>query len=391
LTPATSCIGQPFFIAALIDVSGDFQVIVNPELLKIGILTHIKHAIREPFAGGLEAFTYDITRNLGRRGHAVTLFAHPDSASELDVVPMVPTRNHRCGARRHDHDRLSADFIAEHHAYLDCLQRIDNFGFDVVFNNSLHYVPVTFSGMLRTPMLTVLHTPPFFEMINAISALSGRGGSRYCTVSRANATQWADLIPDCHVIPNGIDLGAWHPGTEEIGCHAIWYGRLVADKGAHLAIDAARQAGMPLRIAGHAVDAAYFADFIAPRLGNDVIYLGHLARENLVGEVGRAAVCVVTPCWDEPFGLVVAEALACGTPVAAFARGAIPELLTHGSGVMVPAGDVSALAAALLVARTLDRRICRERSESHWGIDLMTTRYEALLATICRAREPEYD
>jgi glycosyltransferase involved in cell wall biosynthesis len=359
----------------------------NSEPLNIGILTHIKHAIREPFAGGLEAFTYDITRNLRDRGHDVTLFAHPNSDCELDVVPIVAKQAHRCKAMSHEHDTLSADFIAEHHAYLDCLQRIDSFEFDVIFNNSLHYVPVTFSGMVRTPMLTVLHTPPFFEMINAVAALRGRGGSRYCTVSRANALQWADLIPDCHVIPNGIDLSAWHPQTGRNGSHAIWYGRLVADKGAHLAIDAARHAGVPIRLAGHAVDESYFANFIAPRLGKDVTYLGHLSRAELVTEIGHAAVCVVTPCWDEPFGLVVAEALACGTPVAAFARGAIPELLTPAVGVQVESGDVRALADALLTARTFDRRVCRRHAESHWGSELMTARYEALLASICRVRE----
>lgn len=363
---------------------------MNPESLKIGILTHIKHPIREPFAGGLEAFTYDITRSLRNRGHAVTLFAHPDSASELVVVPMLPARSYRSDAVRHDHDTLSTDFIAEHHAYLDCLQRIDDFGFDVVFNNALHYVPVTFSGLMTTPMLTVLHTPPFFEMINAIAARHQRGGGHYCTVSRANAADWADLTPDCHVIPNGIDLNLWRPTTDSIGPHALWYGRLVADKGAHLAIDAAREAGIPVRIAGQAVDPAYFADHIAPRLGDDVLYLGHLARTELVDEVSHAAVCLVTPCWNEPFGLVVAEALACGTPVAAFSRGAIPELLTPETGIMVPGGDVTALAGALLTARTLDRRACRQHAASHWGIDLMTARYEALLTRVCTAREPAY-
>lgn len=365
---------------------------MNPDPLKIGILTHIKHPIREPFAGGLEAFTHDITLHLRRRGHLVTLFAHPDSAAELEAKAMSTAGSYRSDAQRHEHDTLSSDFIAEHHAYLECMQRIDDFAFDVIFNNSLHYVPVTMSGIISTPMLTVLHTPPFFEMINAISAMSRRGGGTYCTVSQSNASDWAELTPDCHIIPNGIDLDQWKPTNEIIGAHAFWYGRLVADKGLHLAIDAARLAGVPLRIAGQLGDPAYFAKEIAPRLGDDVVYLGHLERAELVREVSRASACLVTPCWNEPFGLVVAEALACGTPVAAFSRGAIPELLTPDTGALAEANDIPALAAALIAARSLDRHACRRRAQANWSIERMIARYEALLASVARVhvQVPDY-
>jgi glycosyltransferase involved in cell wall biosynthesis len=359
--------------------------------MNIGILTHIKHPIREPFAGGLEAFTFDMTQMLRKRGHRVELFAHPDSSPQLKVQPMQLARHYRPESRRHDHDTLSTEFIAEHHAYMDCLQRIDQYGFDVVFNNSLHYVPITFSGSMRTPMLTVLHTPPFFELINAVAAQHERGGGHYCTVSANNAASWADLIPTCHVIPNGIDLQFWRPADGAIGEHAIWYGRLVADKGLHLAIDAARAAGMALKVAGQATDASYFSEYIQPRLGGDIQYLGHLPRSRLVDEVGRAAVCLVTPCWDEPFGLVVAEALACGTPIAAFSRGAIPELLTADTGIMVPANDVPALAQAILAARVLDRRACRRHAEASWSMDRMIAGYESLLSGLCPELEIEHE
>ncbi|WP_235527509.1 glycosyltransferase [Burkholderia sp. Leaf177] len=363
---------------------------MNPLSLKIGILTHIKHPIREPFAGGLEAFTHDITRHLRQRGHDVTLFAHGDSMPELKVKSMTPVGSYRTSAAKHDHDTLSSDFIAEHHAYMDCLQTIDNHDFDIIFNNALHYVPVTMSGMIRTPMLTVLHTPPFFEMINAIAAQHKRGGGNYCTVSRSNAADWGELTPDCHVIANGIDLDQWRPSKGIIGAHAFWYGRLVPDKGAHFAIDAARLAGVPLRIAGQAIDRDYFDQEIAPRLGDDVVYLGHLSRSELAEELGRASVCLVTPCWNEPFGLVVAEALACGTPVAAFSRGAIPELLTNETGSLAEPGDAASLAAALLSARLLDRGACRRHARSRWDIDSMLVQYEELLTSLARTTLPDY-
>lgn len=350
--------------------------------LSIGVLTHIRYPIVEPFAGGLEAFTFDITSRLRSRGHSVTLFAAGGSAPELSVERMDISSGIRSEAKKHDHDSLSSGFIAEHHAYMSCMQRIDDYGFDVILNSSLHYVPVTMAGLISTPMLTVLHTPPFFELINAIAARQKRENGFYTTVSLANASTWSDLVPQCAVIPNGIDLDFWRPASGPKDDHAFWYGRLVADKGAHLALDAAREAGISIRIAGRSEDRQYFEDEIAPRLGPRATYLGHLDRKALVGEIGHSAVCLVTPCWDEPFGLVVAESFACGTPVVAFARGAMPELITPETGVLVEPGNVAALAAALGRPHTLDRHACRSRAEKLWSLDLMTSRYETLLDEI---------
>jgi glycosyltransferase involved in cell wall biosynthesis len=243
------------------------------------------------------------------------------------------------------------------------------------------------AGLITTPMLTVLHTPPFFELINAIAARRKRGGGFYTTVSRSNAAVWSDLVPHCAVIPNGIDLDLWRPAYKLTKDHAFWYGRLVADKGAHLALDAAHKARIPIRIAGRSEDLQYFKKEILPRLGPHATYLGHLDRNALVGEIGHSAVCIVTPCWDEPFGLVVAESFACGTPVVAFSRGAMPELITAETGILVEPGNVAALANALVAARVLDRRACRSRAEKLWSLDLMTSRYETLLEEISlRAR-----
>jgi glycosyltransferase involved in cell wall biosynthesis len=340
--------------------------------LRIGVLTHIKYPVSQPFAGGLEAFTHDVTLGLRARGHAVTLFAKPGSAASLQAVA-VPDEE---GCR---HSSLSSAYVAEHHAYLKLMQGIDDYGFDVIFNNSLHYVPVTMASLIRTPMLTVLHTPPFFEMLNALRG--GRAHGRFSTLSTANARQWREVVETCAVIPNGIDLHAWRPAAA-VGQHALWFGRLVPEKGAHLAIDAARKAGIALRVAGHAVDEVYFKEQIQPRLGPGVDYLGHLQRPELAAELAQAAVALITPCWEEPFGLVVAEALACGTPVVAFDRGAMRDLISAEVGCLVPANDVAALAAAIPVALGKSRQACRARAEAQWSHDLMLERYEALLAEV---------
>ena len=163
----------------------------------------------------------------------------------------------------------------------------------------------------------------------------------------------------------------------------VWFGRFVPEKGPHLAVDAARQAGMPITLVGPVVDATYFAGAIRPRLGPDVEYGGHLAVPELAALVGASAGALVTPVWDEPYGLVVAEALACGTPVVAFDRGGIPEVLTDPAvGSLVPPGDVVGMAEAVRRSVLLDRDDVRSYAERYLSLDRMITRYERLYAQL---------
>ncbi|MGF6768717.1 glycosyltransferase involved in cell wall biosynthesis [Paraburkholderia sp. GAS199] len=354
--------------------------------MKIAILAHLKHPIAQPFAGGLEAFTYEITHRLAARDNDVRLFALAGTDGRLPVEPITIRFPTRTNSPRQMHDQLSAEYIAEHHAYMNCMQAIDNLQFDVIFNNSLHYVPITMGGMIRTPMLTVIHTPPFFELINATTAQHERGGGHYCSVSRFNAHAWREQVPECSIIPNGIALDVWTPTDTPDRSYAIWSGRFVPEKGAHHAIDAAIRAGVPLRLAGLVTDEGYFNDQIKPRLNAQVQYLGHLSRDELARHVRHAAVSVVTPCWDEPFGLVVAESLACGTPVAAFARGAIKELASPETVALAEPDNVDALADAIRIAMSMSRWECRVRAEMLWDIENMVTQYEALLERISCSR-----
>jgi glycosyltransferase involved in cell wall biosynthesis len=202
-------------------------------------------------------------------------------------------------------------------------------------------------------------------------------------VSEHTAEAWRSsrgLRQQIGVVPNGVDLTRWVAGPG--GGPLIWSGRIVPEKGTHLAVQAALAAGRELQIAGPVVDREYFDRTIAPFLGRGVTHLGHLDHPELARAVGQASVALVTPCWDEPYGLVVAEALACGTPVVAFERGGIPEVLTPECGRLVPPGDVAALAAAIPQAEQLSRADARERARAHCSVETMVDRYERIYGSL---------
>ena len=341
--------------------------------MKIAIIAHLKYPIAEPFAGGLEMHTHLLARHLAARGHAVTLFAAEGSDPSLGLCAVCPPTGTPT-------DTLEAERtgLAEHEAYEAIVQAVSRGGFDVVHNNSLHYLPLSEAHRIDAPMVTSFHCPPFMELENGVAERSRRD-IRFVAVSDVVRGMWEPIVALDEIILNGIDLGLFRPRlTPPETPHAIWFGRLVPEKGAHLAIEAARMAGMPLRIAGPMIDLAYWREAVEPALGPEITYIGHLSHQALAREVAGATVAVITPRWEEPYGLVVAEALACGTPVAGFARGALPELTDAATGCLAPADDVPALARAIRSASVLSRAACRARAEAHCNALTMVDRYEAL-------------
>jgi glycosyltransferase involved in cell wall biosynthesis len=281
-----------------------------------------------------------------------------------------------------------AGFMSDHHAYLRLLMALAQplaDSFDVVHNHALHHLPLAMAPMLDMPVLTTLHTPPTPWLESAVSAAPYPGGppGSFAAVSGYIAEAWQSAHAEvaASVVLNGVDLRKWPLGPG--GDRLVWFGRIVPEKAPHLAVEAARRAAMPITLAGPVVDRTYFAEAIRPRLGPDVEYGGHLAVPDLAALVGASAGALVTPVWDEPYGLVVAEALACGTPVVAFERGGIPEVLTDPEvGSLVPAGDVAAMADAVPRTVLLDRDEVRSYAERYLSLDRMVTRYERLYAQL---------
>lgn len=340
--------------------------------MHVVIIAAASHPLREPFAGGLESLTWELVRGLRRRGVDVTLFAGPGSdpdlgAREVVVRPLVLSE-----AARGDVSMPPERWLREHHAYLQVMLELQSRGdIDVIHNNSLHYLPIALAATSRAPMVTTLHTPPTPWLEPAIG-LMDQARARFVAVSARTAGQWAHVAP-AEVIHNGVDCERWSagPGGEDL----VWFGRLVPEKAPHEAVAIAAASGRRVRLAGPIANEAYFTEVVRPLLGPRAEYVGHLQAGALRPLVGSSAATLVTPAWEEPYGLVGAESLACGTPVLAYDRGGLGEFLSPECGVLVAGGDVQAAAAAVDSVVAKDRSACRDRALQHCSLERMIDAY----------------
>jgi glycosyltransferase involved in cell wall biosynthesis len=358
--------------------------------LRIALIAPNRFPIRQPFAGGLEAHVWHLSRALADEGHHVTLFAERGSEPAPHHPGLEVSALRRSAAATQPFPLPGAVFESDHHAYVQLMTELAGARrcFDVIHNHSLHQVPIVMASGVAAPMVSTLHTPPFSWLESVVGA-SGARGVKFAAVSRHTAAAWGRVVDDVAVVPNGVDVERWPAGRG--GPSLVWSGRITPEKGPHLAIAAALRSGRRLVLAGPIGNPDYFHRTIEPHLGEDVSYVGHLDQQGLASLMGAAAAVLVTPLWDEPYCLVVAEALSCGTPVVAFARGGIPEIVDRTCGRLVRPGDVDAMATAIPEAIRLSRRRIREQAITRCGARTMMRTYLAIYRELIDERDGRSD
>jgi glycosyltransferase involved in cell wall biosynthesis len=315
--------------------------------------------------GPWEQVTSLLTEALVARGVDVTLFATKDSqtAGRLDAV---------CPAPYSEDPTIDAKVWEMLHA-AHVFEQAGNFD---LIHNQADFVPLAFSNLVRTPMVTTIHGFSSMRILPAYKAYENR--VHYIAISEA------DRHPDLRyaaTIHHGIPLPdfPFNPrGSEDL----LFFGRIHPDKGAAEAIAAARLSRRKLIMAGIVQDQNYHHEQVAPALGDDsVVYLGPVGGAARSETLGSARALLHLINFDEPFGLSVVESLACGTPVIACNRGSMPELIDDGvTGFLVDSLDAAVDAIGRI--DEIDRAACRAAVSARFTVDRMADRYLALYRTI---------
>ena len=337
---------------------------IDGERLKIAIVSPVWFPVPPAGYGGIEWIVALLADGLVDAGHDVTLFASGDS--------------HTKAMLEYVYEKAPSQWIGRsqwelNHA-LACYTHADDF--DVV-NDHTGVSGLVLSGLVETPVVHTVHGP-----------MDGEPGQIYELL--------ADLVPNLHLIslsinqrrpkpdlpwlancPNALDLSVY-PCKPHKGEYLLFLGRLSPDKGCHRAIAVAIEREIPLKIAGkmqEPKEREYFEEFVEPHLGvHGIEYLGEVHHGTKVELLQDARATLFPIDWEEPFGLVMVESMACGTPVIATNRGAVPEVIEHGrSGIIVE--SYREMAAALEAADALDPLECRRYVEERFSPERMVADY----------------
>jgi len=248
-------------------------------------------------------------------------------------------------------------------------------GVDVVHDHTL-VGPIYSAAFPGLPVVTTNHGPFNAELIDLYRAVSGR--VPVIAISNHQASTAQD-VTIAGVIHHGVDLDDYPVGPGG-GGYALFLGRMHPNKGPHVAARIAREAGFPLRIAAkmrEPQEHAYFEEMVRPLLGGDVTYVGEVDRATKLELLGNAD-CLLNPIsWPEPFGMVMIEALACGTPVLTTRCGAAPEIVDDGVVGFVRSEEAD-LVGALARVHEIDRTACHRHVEQHFSVEQMVAKHVAV-------------
>jgi glycosyltransferase involved in cell wall biosynthesis len=348
--------------------------------VRLALIAPLVAPIREPNCGGAQAFLADLATGLARRGHHVDVFAASqseiDGAHVVDVGVDASTLRaflYRAGG----HPQIdAAPFTA---AYARVFAALRKRSYDVVHNHAFDAPAIRSAVDITTPVIHTLHLPPEGSVIDAVRfAARAQRPPLVATVSPAQADAWGQCVDIDMVLRPGIatERIAWSVAA---GTGVIFAGRLSPEKGALDAIAIARQAGMSIDLYGDGYDDAYAQRVVDAARGQaDVRVHAAVPRATLWQAFANAAAVLCPVHWDEPFGLVAAEAQACGTPVIAYRRGGLQNTIIDGvTGFLVEPGDGDAAAAALGDIDQLDRARCRSHAQTSLDLEAVLDMHES--------------
>lgn len=326
--------------------------------------------------GGTELFCANLVSQLVQRGHRVTLFATGDSVSPGEVEALFPTG---CWPPTPKQDTQHLEWAFERIATATD-------PYDIVQLNSP--LGLSIARRLGCPVVYTIH----HARAEYLSAIYAREHHAHYVAISARQLRLEVPVPSASIIHHGVEA-AEYPPSFEVGPYLVHIGRFAAEKGTHLAIDAARRAKLPIRLAGrcHPPDRDYFEREITPRLllEDDMVELcgeaDHVRKVNLL-RGARALLCPIQ--WEEPFGLIAIEAMLCGTPVIGFPRGSFPEIVDEGiTGLLVSNADE--MVEAIAKVDRIDRRACASVARRRFSASRMAADYERLFEALRRDADIE--
>lgn len=314
----------------------------------------------------------DLASGLSRRGHEVRLYCAAGSEVPGVRLVTVPSPTDAGSALVMPGGPAPAPAPGVTAAIKAMFDLISAGSVDVISQHAFDAPAFAFARDL--PVLHTLHLPPLVPAV--VEAAANVGASKLATVSRSCQQSWlAAGVEVAHVLPNGVedlDVPQLSPAP-----YALVAGRISPEKGIEHALEAAARAGLRVRVAGALYDPSYVVDLSTAQ------NLGLLTRAQLRHVMATSVVTICAVRWDEPFGLVAAEAQLAGCPVAGYRRGALPEVIDEGiSGFLAVPDDIDSLADAIRACQSLDRSRVRSSARRRLGLDAALDRYEMAFAEV---------
>ncbi len=339
---------------------------------RIAILAPISWRTPPRGYGPWELFASLLAESLIELGHDVTLFATGDSVTNGTLRSVVP--------HGWSEDATVVPKVAECLHIASVFERADEFD---IIHNGFDFLPLTYSGLVNTPVVTTVHgfsSPAIVEVYTRYNATT-----HFVSISDSDRDPSLTYAATIHHGINTDDFALHRSPGEDL----LFFGRIHPDKGTEHAIEVARKAGRRLVIAGLIQDQQYFDEKVRPHIDDDrVRFVGMVSAENKSEVLGNASALLHLIGFDEPFGFSVVEAMACGTPVIAYARGSMGELIDKGvTGFFVSNsdGDVEAVEAVDRVG-SLDRSEIRDRTVRRFHRTTMASQYSDLYERVLQGR-----